>query len=211
MSWAQELKSLAEEIKDGHGSRGQFLHDLKQQVKTLQSDARGFLTKTGHELEQMAKDLRALLAKSEASRKEGETNRHATFSTLMKNVKDDIQRIQKETATVRHDARGLLARFEQELKELSGDLKKLFADVHKDLAHGKENRMRDFKGLMDGITANLDVLKKSTENVRKDARNLIGDFAKERHEAGVYWATLRGKGGVAHPAAQKRGRPQKKV
>lgn len=212
MSWAQELKSLAEEIKDGHGSRRQFLHDLKQQVKTLQKDAREFLAKTQRELAEMAKDLRALLAKSEETRMEGETSRQKDFDVLIKNIQGDIKRIQKDTAQVRHEARGLLARFQGELKELSADLKKLFADVHKDLAAGKESRMRDFKELMNRIGADLEGLQKATANVRKDARNLIGDFAKERHEAGAYWATLSGKGAAAHhPAAHKRGRPRKKA
>lgn len=212
MAWAQELKSLTEEIKDSHGTRRQFLHDVQQQVKTLQKDAREFLGKTRHELAEMAKDLRALLAKSEASRMEGETSRKKDFGVLLHNIQGDIKRIQKDTAQVRHEARGLLARFQGELKELSGDLKKLFADVHKDLAHGKENRLRDFKELMARITADIGALQKATESVRKDARSLIGDFSKERHEAGAYWATLLGKGAAPHhPAAKKRGRPRKKT
>ncbi len=201
MAWAQELKSLVEEIGVGHSDRARYLKSLSQQVKALLKDAQDFMARTARELDQMAKELRGFLQKSETTRKED-------YTAMMKGIQADIKKLQKETADIQEDARGLIARFQRELKQLATDLKAF-------LSKGEHLRMEDFKDMMRTINSDIEALRKATASVRKDAVNLVGGFAKERHEAAAAWATLGGKRAGARaaapdgPAHKRRGRPKK--
>lgn len=189
MAWAQELKSLAEEIKAGHSDRAGYLKDLSGQVKALLKDAQDFMARTAHELDQMAKELRTFLNRSEAARKED-------FTAMMTGIQVDIKKLQKETADIQKDARGLIARFQKELKQLAADLKVF-------LAQSEKMRLEDFKSMMKTIQADV-------EAIRKTTAGMLGDFAKERHEAAANWASLSKKGAAAHvPAGKSMGRPKK--
>ncbi len=177
MAWAQELKSLVEDIQSSTVDRIKYVKDLK-------ADVRGFLARVDRELKVMAKDLRDFLDKSEATRMED-------FKGTMKGIQADIKRLQQETADVQKEARALIVRFQKELKELAADLKVF-------LTKSEHDRIADFKGMMKQIDTDLTVL-------RHDTAQTLGRYERERHQAAGYWAALRKKTRVAGapPRAKK--------
>lgn len=106
----------------------------------------------------------------------------------------------------------MMAEIRAKIKEIKGNVKDL-------LAKSEETRIADFKALMKDIVDAIDVLKKRTAEIKREAREMIGNYAAERQEAAGYWASLTkkgvapeaeaGAGEEAVVAPKKRGRKKK--
>lgn len=197
MPWAQELKSLVEEIQSSTADRIKYVRDLKTDMRSFLARVDRELKDMARELRDMAKDLRQFLDKSEATRMED-------FKATMQNVQADIKKLQKETGDIQKDARSLINRFQKELKELALDTKQF-------LSKSEQSRLADFKGMMKQVDSDLTVL-------CRDTSQMLNRYEKDRHEARTHLAALRRKRGAPHaisPAPKRRskktGRPKKKT
>lgn len=177
MAWAQELKSLVEEIPVLRADRIKYVQDIK-------TDVRKFLVQVDGELKDMAKDLQVFLNKSEATRMED-------FKGMMSGIKKDVQHIQKET-------HALLKEFNKEMKQLAADLKVF-------LAKSERDRLADFKPMMQRITSEINDLKKETAHLlgtyQKERHEAAGYWAALRKKTRVAGAPPRARKGIPRKAA----------
>jgi len=72
--------------------------------------------------------------------------------------------------------KGLLARFDKEMKEIANDLKDL-------LAKSEQTRMVDFKVTMKDVQSRI-------KGIQKQVADLLGDYREERKEAHANWGAL---------------------
>ena len=126
-----------------------------------------------------------------------------SVATSMKDLVEDI----KASTTERHafvrdmtkDVKELLARFDKEQEDLVMELKKMAEEVKKFLAHSEKARKEDFAEVMKDIAVRLDDIRKWQKDVRKDARELIKEYAADQKKAREYWLSLGGYRKPGHP------------
>ena len=85
------------------------------------------------------------------------------------------------------DVQGLLAQFNKELKELAQEIKKF-------LATSEHARKEDFGAMMKDIAERLGEISKSQKDIRKDARELVKEYATDHKKASELWLSLSGHG-----------------
>ena len=130
-----------------------------------------------------------------------------SVATSMKDLVEDI----KASTTERHafvrdmtkDVKELLVRFDKEQENLVRELKEMAEEVKKFLAHSEKARKEDFAEVMKDIAVRLDDIRKWQKGVRKDARELVKEYAADQKKAREYWLSL--------SEHRKTGRPKKKV
>ncbi|MCX6813519.1 MAG: hypothetical protein NTV77_03540 [Candidatus Azambacteria bacterium] len=121
------------------------------------------------------------------------------WATEIKSLVSDIKTSTKDRLQFvkdnQQDTRGLLARFNKELKEMAQDtgellarfdkeLKEMAKDLKDFLAKSEQTRMADFKTTMKDVQSKID-------SIQKHVANLLGDYAEERKEAHANWGMLR--------------------
>ena len=114
--------------------------------------------------------------------------------SLATSMKDLVENIQVSTSD-RHafvkgmskDVQGLLAQFNKELKELAQEIKKF-------LATSEHARKEDFGAMMKDIAERLGEISKSQKDIRKDARELVKEYATDHKKASELWLSLSGHG-----------------
>ncbi|MBU4370205.1 hypothetical protein KKG58_05685 [Patescibacteria group bacterium] len=184
MSYADEMKNLVGDIKSSH-------RDRTADVKNLFSETQELLEADRKELQEMAKELKDFLAKSENARM-------TDFRSMIKGIQDRVEEIEA-------DSRKLLAQFDKEMAEMSKDLKAF-------LAKGENERMADFRVMAKDIQARI------TE-IFRDTKGLLGEYKEERKRAAGYWASLGGKikedeqaiSTAAKPAAKPKPKAKKRA
>lgn len=117
-----------------------------------------------------------------------------SLATSMKDLVEDIQ----ASTTERHafvrdmtkDVKELLARFDKEQEDLVKELKKMAEEVKKFLSHSEKARKEDFAEVMKDIAVRLDDIRKWQKDVRKNARELVKEYAADQKKAREYWLSL---------------------
>jgi len=143
MTWAQEMKNLAADIKTSHKERSARIGEIKGESRRILGEADDYMKKVATELKEMARDLKDFLAKSEDSRKkdfnvmmgeirakikeikgniknllsDSEEKRMTDFNALMKDVKEDIGGIKRSVANTLRTAKDLISGYQGERKE----------------------------------------------------------------------------------------------
>ena len=129
-----------------------------------------------------------------------------SVATSMKNLVEDIQTSTRDRhAFVKgtaKDVKELLTRFNKEQEDIVKELKEMAADVRIFLANSEKVRKEDFAEVMKNIAARLSDIKKWQKDVRKDARELVKEYAADQKQAREYWLSL--------GDHRKSGRPEQK-
>ena len=127
-----------------------------------------------------------------------------SVATSMKGLVEDIRASTTERqAFVRDmtkDVKELLARFDKEQEDLVKELEKMAEEVKKFLAHSEKARKEDFAEVMKDIAVRLDEIRKWQKDVRKDARELIKEYAADQKKAREYWLSLSERGKPGRPS-----------
>lgn len=124
-------------------------------------------------------------------------------ATSMKDLVEDIQASTNErhefVGGIVKDVKGLLARFDREqqdvrkeLKELAVEIKGLAEETRKFLAQSAKERREDFGVMMKDIAGRLSEISKRQNDVRKDARGLVKEYAADHKKAREAWLSLSG-------------------
>lgn len=117
-----------------------------------------------------------------------------SLAASMKSLVEDIQGSTRErhgfVKGIGKDVKDLLNRFDKEQEEVQEDLKKMTAEVRKFLAQSEKARKGDFEVVMKDITDRIDAISKMQKDTRKDARELVKVYAGEREKAHEYWLSL---------------------
>ena len=123
-----------------------------------------------------------------------------SLATSMKDLVEDIQASTKDrhafVKDMSKDVKELIARFGKELEEMAKDLRHF-------LANSEKARKEDFVEMMKDIAEKLGDISKWQKNVRKDARELVKEYAVDNKKAHEYWMSL-----SKHPKAS---RPKKEA
>lgn len=123
-------------------------------------------------------------------------------------MKDLVEDIQSSTIDryafvkdMSKDVKELLSRFDREQQGIRKELKELAEEVKKFLVHSEKARKEDFAEVMKDIAVRLDDIRKCQNDVRKDARELVKEYAADQKKAREYWLSL--------SEHRKPGRPKK--
>jgi len=193
MAYAQELKNLVAEIKTSHRDRTAYVKDIKDTTHEL-------IARFRKELQEMAKDLKDFLAKSEETRKKDFDAFYKAIRARVKDVKADTAKlmtaIRARIKDIKGDTADLLARYDKEMKELAVDLKDF-------LKKSEATRMADFKAMMGDIATDIDA-------ITKTVGTLLADYRTERKEAARFWAGLTAKKAAEEAASAAEAAPKKK-
>ena len=110
-----------------------------------------------------------------------------SLALSMKSLVEDIKSSRSDrhawVKDSRHETRALIARFGKELKEMAADLKKF-------LAESEDSRKEDFGIIMKSIKKDLADIKARQNEVRKEARSLVKEYAADSAKAREYWLSL---------------------
>lgn len=128
-----------------------------------------------------------------------------SLALSMKSLVEDIRSSSSERHSfVREngkDTKALLARFDKEQKAIGAELKEMAADLRKFLAESESSRKEDFGIIMKSIKKDLGDIKARQNEVRKDARALVKEYAADFAKAREYWLSLAHKSkAAAHKA-----------
>lgn len=117
-----------------------------------------------------------------------------SLATSMKSLVEDIQAsaqdrhaFVKDTAK---DVKELLVRFDKEQEDIVKELKEVAKDLRNFLANSEKARKEDFAVAMKDIAARLEDIGKWQKDVRRDAQELIKEYASDQKKAGEYWLSL---------------------
>jgi len=122
MAYAQELKNLVAEIKTSHRDRTAYVKDIKDTTHEL-------IARFRKELQEMAKDLKDFLAKSEETRKKD-------FADFYKEIQERVKAVKEDTAKLMKD-----------IKVDIGAIKRTVADLLADYAAERKEAARYWAGL----------------------------------------------------------------
>lgn len=121
-----------------------------------------------------------------------------SLATSMKDLVENIQVSTKDRHAfikdMSKDVKDLLAQFNQEREDMIKELKELAQEVKRFLATSEKARKEDFGVMMKDIARRLDEISETQKNVRKDARELVKEYATDHKKAGEYWFSLSGHG-----------------
>lgn len=109
----------------------------------------------------------------------------------MKSIVEGIKVAGKErhrfVADVRQETKGLLTRFDRELKEMAADLRKL-------LETSEKTRLEDFQTIMREIESRLRALRARTAEVQREAQGWIKECHTDQAGARKVWQGFAKKG-----------------
>ena len=112
-----------------------------------------------------------------------------SLATSMKDLVEDIQASTAErhifVKDMTKDVKELLSHFDKELEEMAKDLRHF-------LANSEKVRKEDFVEVMKDIAVRLDDIRKWQKDVRKNAKDLIKEYAVENKKAREAWLSLSG-------------------
>ena len=91
---------------------------------------------------------------------------------------------------VKKDTKILLARFDKEQEAIGAELKEMAADLRKFLAESESSRKEDFGIIMKSIKKDLGDIKTRQNEVRKEARASVKEYAADFAKAREYWLSL---------------------
>lgn len=118
-----------------------------------------------------------------------------SLAASMKDLVEDIQASTRERHTfvkdITKDVKALLARFDQEQEDIIQELKRAAAEIKRFLTNSEKARKEDFEVVMKDIAERLDDISKWQQGVRKDAQELVKEYAAEQKKAREYWLSMK--------------------
>lgn len=167
-----DLKKIAEDIAASYDERVKI-------VRGIAEDTQGMLREFRERREEMAKELRDILAKSESLRKKD-------FNTMMEDI--ILRQAERENGVNQ-----ILADFRQEEEMVANQLKKL-------LQRGEKLRIKDFKKTIAHIRQDQE---RRSEEVQAKARTgltliqgevakMLATFKEEREKMAAEWKYMAG-------------------
>lgn len=117
-----------------------------------------------------------------------------SLATSMKNLVEDIQvSAQDRRAFVKDttkDVKEILVRFDKEQEDIVKEIKEMAKNLRNFLANSEKARKEDFAVVMKDIAARLEDISKWQKDVRRDAKELIKEYAADQKKAREYWLSL---------------------
>lgn len=134
MAFAQEMKTLAGNLRASHRTRSAFISGMKK-------DTRDFLMSADDSMKQIAKEIRATAAELKDFLADSEENRKGNSSRLRKEIQASIKAIQARIGKISKDAQDFLstagedrrAAFKEAMEEIASRVSALAHDTQKTL------------------------------------------------------------------------------
>jgi len=152
------------------------LQQLWQEEKGIMKDAHDLMRRIAEENKELAKGVKQFLTHSE-------TERQATYETMMEGLHHSIRELRERTKEIRSESMKLL-------KQFGGENGTLKTEIKKFLSESEETRKKDYNKMMGEVRAVVNEIQAYEHEERRLAgagtREVSGDVAKKKeitHEA----------------------------
>jgi len=168
-------KGLAQGEKDRLNTYKGLMDGINTTISTIQKEVAEIQTSTiemingfGHDRVQMAKELNKFFAQGRSDRAENEKNRIEDFNALMKNINNDLKSINNEVLSIFKNTNDMLARFDNEHKEMSDELRT-------ELSNNLTERVSYTKSLLLGFQKRLTEINEENQQLAKAMRKELAN------------------------------------
>lgn len=138
-----------------------------------------------------------------------------SLAASMKSLVEDIQTSAQDrrifVKDTTKDVKELLVRFDKEQEDIVKELRRMADEIKNFLSQGEKARKEDFAVMIKDIAVQLNDISKWQKDVRRDAKELIKEYATDQKKAREYWLSLsKGKKPGQHPKKEKEGKKEEK-
>jgi len=225
---ANVLKANASALRDGLAngekerlnSYNELMNGIQSTISTIQQEVVAIQTSTFNLIKvfatdrsQMAEELNQTFVQNRTDRMQDEKARLTEFNADIKNIKDEVAAIFKNTNEMlatfdkeHHEmsdelkaelsrnlaerveyTRALLTGFQKRLAEISMENQKMAQNLQKALAKGEVERIKEYNGIMKGIHAAIKGIQKEVQEVQKATSGMLKNYANDREGAVAEW------------------------
>ena len=225
---ANVLKANASALRDGLAngekerlnSYNELMNGIQSTISTIQQEVVAIQTSTFNlinvfatDRSQMAEELNQTFVQNRTERMQDEKARLTEFNADIKNIKDEVAAIFKNTNEMlatfdkeHHEmsdelkaelsrnlaerveyTRALLTGFQKRLAEISMENQKMAQNLQKALAKGEVERIKEYNGIMKGIHAAIKGIQKEVQEVQKATSGMVKNYANDREGAVAEW------------------------
>jgi len=225
---ANVLKANASALRDGLAngekerlnSYNELMNGIQSTISTIQQEVVAIQTSTFNLIKvfatdrsQMAEELNQTFVQNRTERMQDEKARLTEFNADIKNIKDEVAAIFKNTNEMlatfdkeHHEmsdelkaelsrnlaerveyTRALLTGFQKRLAEISMENQKMAQNLQKALAKGEVERIKEYNGIMKGIHAAIKGIQKEVQEVQKATSGMLKNYANDREGAVAEW------------------------
>ncbi len=225
---ANVLKANASALRDGLAngekerlnSYNELMNGIQSTISTIQQEVVAIQTSTFNlinvfatDRSQMAEELNQTFVQNRTERMQDEKARLTEFNADIKNIKDEVAAIFKNTNEMlatfdkEHNqmsdelkaelsrnlaerveyTRALLTGFQKRLAEISMENQKMAQNLQKALAKGEVERIKEYNGIMKGIHAAIKGIQKEVQEVQKATSGMLKNYANDREGAVAEW------------------------
>jgi len=225
---ANVLKANASALRDGLAngekerlnSYNELMNGIQSTISTIQQEVVAIQTSTFNlinvfatDRSQMAEELNQTFVQNRTERMQDEKARLTEFNADIKNIKDEVAAIFKNTNEMlatfdkeHHEmsdelkaelsrnlaerveyTRALLTGFQKRLAEISMENQKMAQNLQKALAKGEVERIKEYNGIMKGIHAAIKGIQKEVQEVQKATSGMLKNYANDREGAVAEW------------------------
>jgi len=225
---ANVLKANASALRDGLASGekerlnsyNELMNGIQSTISTIQQEVVAIQTSTFNlinvfatDRSQMAEELNQTFVQNRTERMQDEKARLTEFNADIKNIKDEVAAIFKNTNEMlatfdkEHNqmsdelkaelsrnlaerveyTRALLTGFQKRLSEISMENQKMAQNLQKALAKGEVERIKEYNGIMKGIHAAIKGIQKEVQEVQKATSGMLKNYANDREGAVAEW------------------------
>jgi len=225
---ANVLKANASALRDGLAngekerlnSYNELMNGIQSTISTIQQEVVAIQTSTFNLIKvfatdrsQMAEELNQTFVQNRTDRMQDEKARLTEFNADIKNIKDEVAAIFKNTNEMlatfdkEHNqmsdelkaelsrnlaerveyTRALLTGFQKRLSEISMENQKMAQNLQKALAKGEVERIKEYNGIMKGIHAAIKGIQKEVQEVQKATSGMLKNYANDREGAVAEW------------------------
>jgi len=211
---------LANGEKERLNSYNELMNGIQSTISTIQQEVVAIQTSTFNLIKvfatdrsQMAEELNQTFAQNRTERMQDEKARLTEFNADIKNIKDEVAAIFKNTNEMlatfdkEHNqmsdelkaelsrnlaerveyTRALLTGFQKRLAEISMENQKMAQNLQKALAKGEVERIKEYNGIMKGIHAAIKGIQKEVQEVQKATSGMLKNYANDREGAVAEW------------------------
>ncbi len=146
---------------------------IQKEVLAIQTSTFNMIKEFNADRVQMAADLNKFFAEGRADRMQNEKTRMDDFDALMKNINDDIKKINDEVLGIFKNTNDMLDKFEKEHLEMSTELR---AELGKNLAE----RVEYTRALLNGFQKRLAQISKENQQMAQKLRKDLANGETER-------------------------------
>jgi len=142
------------------------ISSLQGEVAAIQTSTISMINEFAADRTQMAGELNKFFAEGKADRMQNETTRIKEFDALMKEITDEIKGINEEVFGIFKNTNDMLARFDEEHKEMSAELR---TELGKNLTERVDYTRNMLKGFQKRLA---DISKENQQMAQKLRRDL---------------------------------------